>query len=115
MPFSHGYPHKGRSAGDMEHEGASHTTVLRMTQIQPFGWETRQAKRFEMLTVQKARCFKQRFSIWVGVVCFPTSHLSGDADSLLLVTRALTSVNRRKEADKLARDRSPGCNISASG
>ena len=32
---------------------------------------------------------------------------AGDADSLLLVTRALTSVNRRKEADKLVRDRLP--------
>ncbi|CAE7463185.1 unnamed protein product [Symbiodinium necroappetens] len=39
----------------------------------------------------------------------------GDADSLLLVTRALTSVNRRKEADKLARDRLAEVRAKADG
>ncbi|CAE7294432.1 unnamed protein product [Symbiodinium pilosum] len=39
----------------------------------------------------------------------------GNADSLLLVTRALTSVNKRKDADKLVRDRLAEVRAAADG
>ena len=42
---------------------------------------------------------------------FRFSVFAGNADSLLLVTRALTSVNKRKDADKLVRDRLPDPNL----